>query len=168
MTEPARRLTLHQFRLLLPARAALSREIDAVHLHHTVRPRRADFHGVESIEAMRQAHVALGWSDIAQHLTIDPLGGLWPGRNWNLPPASVKGHNGTLARGPFMIEIVGNFDEGQDAFDGEQRDHTAAVVAHVLAIWTLLPEAIKFHRELSAQKSCLATRSNGTPSSHWS
>lgn len=154
MTEPVRRLTVHQFRLLLPDRAVLAREIDAVHVHHTWRPGRADFRGVGTIEAMRQFHKAQGWHDIAQHLTIDPLGGLWPGRNWNLPPASVKGHNGSVARGPFMIEIVGNFDDGEDRFDGEQRDSAAAVVAHLLATWELPPTAIKLHRELSAQKTC--------------
>jgi hypothetical protein len=154
MTERIRRLTIHQFRLLLPDRRVLSREIDAVHVHHTWRPARAEFRGTATIEAMRQLHLAQGWSDIAQHLTIDPLGGLWPGRNWNLPPASVKGYNGTVARGPFMIEIAGNFDDGQDTFDGDQRDSAAAVVAHLLVAWELPLSAMKFHRELSGQKTC--------------
>ena len=70
-----------------------------------------------------------GFSDIAQHLTIDPDGHLWTGRNWNLPPASPTGKNGTAAAGPFMFEIVGDFDDGQDALDGDQRTGVCVVVA---------------------------------------
>jgi len=62
---------------------------------------------------------------VAQHLTIDPRGGLWTGRNWNPAPASATGHNGTAGEGPFVIEMVGDFDAGQDPFDGEQQ--TAAI-----------------------------------------
>ncbi|MEX2662587.1 MAG: caspase family protein [Vicinamibacterales bacterium] len=158
MTHTPRRLTVHQFRLLLPDRGVLTRAIDAVHVHHTVHPARAEFRGAETIEAMRQLHLAQGWSDIAQHLTIDPLGGLWPGRNWNLPPASVRGHNGTTAKGPFMIALVGNFDDGRDRFDGAQRDSAAAVVAHLLRAWNLEAAAIAFHRDLSeGPKTCPGT-----------
>jgi hypothetical protein len=52
----------------------LTRKIAAVHVHHTWRPRRQDFRGLATVEAMR-----------------------------------------------FMIEMVGDFDAGQDPFDGEQR-----------------------------------------------
>jgi hypothetical protein len=41
-----------------------------------------------------------GWSDLAQHLTVDPQGWLWTGRNRNLAPASATGHNGTAGEGP--------------------------------------------------------------------
>src|SRR5687767_8968151 len=158
MTDTPRRLTVHQFRLLLPDRGVLTREIDAVHVHHTVHPAHADFRGAETLEAMRQLHLAQGWSDIAQHLTIDPLGGLWPGRNWNLPPASVKGHNGTAAKGPFMIALVGQFDDGGDTFAGAQRESAAAFLAHLLRAWTLEAAAIAFHRELSGgRKTCPGT-----------
>src|SRR5688500_20329349 len=108
MPEPIRRLTVVQFRLLLPDASVLVRRIDAVHVHHTWKPTRADFRGAETIESMRRFHRAQGWADIAQHVTIDPLGGVWTGRNWNLPPASSKGHNGTAAVGPFMLEIGGD------------------------------------------------------------
>ncbi|HUE90232.1 MAG TPA: hypothetical protein VMO26_29470, partial [Vicinamibacterales bacterium] len=53
--------------------------------------------------AMRKFHMEQnGWSDLAQHLTIDPQGGLWTGRNWNLAPASATGHNGTAGEGPIL------------------------------------------------------------------
>jgi hypothetical protein len=153
MSEPIRRLSLTQFRLLLPRADVLARRIDAVHVHHTWKPSRSDFRGADTIEAMRRYHLSLGWADIAQHVTIDPLGGIWTGRNWNLPPASVRGHNGDLAAGPFMVEIVGNFDA--DPFDGPQRDSTAAVVGHVLKVFGLALGDMRFHRELSSgKKSC--------------
>lgn len=148
MSDPIRRLSVAQFRLLLPDRSVLTRRIDTVHVHHTWKPSRAEFRGVETMEAMRRFHRAQGWIDIAQHLTIDPMGGLWTGRNWNLPPASAKGHNGTAASGPFMIEIAGNFDKECDPFDGAQRDAAVAAVAHVLETYALQVSDIKFHREL--------------------
>jgi hypothetical protein len=155
MSEPTRRLTLSQFRMLLPDASVLTRRIDAVHLHHTWKPTRGDFRGVDTIEAMRRFHRDQGWIDIAQHLTIDPQGGLWTGRNWNLPPASVKGHNGTASAGPFMIEIVGDFDDGHDPFDGPQRDAAVAVVAHLLKTNRLRIADVKLHRELAGgAKTC--------------
>jgi hypothetical protein len=155
MPEPIARLTLAQFQLLLPDRHALTREIRAVHLHHTWKPERADFRGLRTIEGMRNFHLEQGWEDIAQHLTVDPAGGLWTGRNWNRPPASSRGHNGTTAAGPFMIEMVGNFDTGHDAFDGEQRESALEVVAHLLRVFGLSVADIRLHRELNqGSKTC--------------
>ena len=155
MPEPIARLTLAQFQLLLPDRHALTREIRAVHLHHTWKPERADFRGLRTIEGMRNFHLEQGWEDIAQHLTVDPAGGLWTGRNWNRPPASSRGHNGTTAAGPFMIEMVGNFDTGHDAFDGEQRESALEVVAHLLRVFGLSVADIRLHRELNqGGKTC--------------
>jgi hypothetical protein len=99
---PIRRITAAQFGLLAQP-AQLTRKIAAVHVHHTWRPRRQDFRGFATVEAMRTFHMEQnGWSDLAQHLTIDPQGGLWTGRNWNLAPASATGHNGTAGEGPFI------------------------------------------------------------------
>ena len=103
---------------------------------------------------MRTYHIGLGWDDIAQHLTIDPVGACWTGRNWNLPPASQKGMNGNADAGPFMIEIVGDFDEGKDSLDGEQRIAVCAAVAGILTQYGLDANAIRFHRELGSPKSC--------------
>ncbi len=126
MRPEIRRLTPEQLlSLLASVRPSLTRRITAVHLHHTWRPTRAQFRGLASIEGMRNYHIGLGWDDIAQHLTIDPVGICWTGRNWNLPPASQKGKNGTPDAGPFMIEMVGDFDAGQDVLDGEQRRPSA-------------------------------------------
>jgi hypothetical protein len=157
MPTPIRRITSAQFALLaLPSQ--LTRKIAAVHVHHTFRPRRQDFRGLATVEAMRKFHMEQnGWSDIAQHLTIDPQGGLWTGRNWNMAPASATGHNGTAAEGPFMIEMVGDFDAGQDPFDGDQRTAALETVAHLLRAFKLQDKDIKFHNQMTNLKSCPGT-----------
>ena len=157
MPSPLVALTLEQFTQLLHA-AALRRRITEVHLHHTWRPRRQDFRGAATIEAIRRYHrEQMRWQDIAQHLTIDPYGGLWPGRNWNLPPASQRGHNGTALEGPFMIEMIGDFDTGQDPFDGVQHDAAVSVVALLLHKFDLSRENVRFHRQLGSPKTCPGT-----------
>jgi hypothetical protein len=158
MLPEIRRLTPEQFSALLTAvRPSLIRNITSVHLHHTWRPNRAQFRGLASIQAMRNYHIGLGWVDIAQHLTIDPAGICWTGRNWNLPPASQKGKNGTPAAGPFMIEMVGDFDLGKDALDGDQRQAVCDAVARLLSEFGLDRKAIHFHRELGSPKTCPGT-----------
>ena len=74
MPTPIRRITAAQFSLLAQP-AQLTRKIAAVHVHHTWRPRRQDFRGLATVEAMRKFHMEQnGWSDLAQHLTIEPPG----------------------------------------------------------------------------------------------
>jgi len=162
--EPIRRLTVEQFAMLIPAFVSetSNRRLVEVHLHHTWRPRHAEFRGRTTVEAMRRYHVeTAGFSDIAQHLTIDPTGGLWTGRSWNAPPASSAGRNGTLVQGPFMIEIVGDFDHGQDPFDGVQK---RAVIECVAILLLAAPDAqVKFHRELGSPKSCPGTSIEKAP-----
>src|SRR5688572_31147707 len=106
-----RRIGLADFERLL-AEWQPRRKITEFHLHCTWRPRRADYRGQATIEAMRAYHMGKGWSDIAQHLSIDPAGGIWTGRPWDKAPASASGHNGNSREGPFMIEVIGDFDEG--------------------------------------------------------
>src|SRR5687768_14075029 len=158
MSPEIRRLTTEQFVSLLAAvQPSLDRQITAVHLHHTWRPNRAQFRGLASIQGMRDYHIALGWDDIGQHLTIDPFGVSWTGRNWNLPPASQKGKNGRPDAGPFMIEMVGDFDAGHDTLDGDQRVAVCSVVAGILAQCGLDPKDVYFHRELDSPKTCPGT-----------
>ena len=159
MRPEIRRLSPREFASLFTASASrLTRQIDAVHLHHTWRPTRSQFKGLATIEAMRNVHVHTnGWDDIAQHLTVDPQGFAWTGRNWNLPPASQAGANGTRRQGPFMIEIVGDFDEGRDLLDGAQRQAVIDIVAAILRTANLEPGAIRFHRELGSSKTCPGT-----------
>ncbi len=135
-----------------------TRRISSIHLHHTWKPRKTQFVGVATIEAMRNYHIGKGWDDIAQHLTIDPHGGLWVGRNWNAAPASAKGCNGGRDEGPFMIEMVGNFDEGEETLEGEQLNSVVATIARLLNFHGLSETDLVFHRDCeNAWKTCPGT-----------
>ena len=124
MPRPFHELTLEQFEAIV-ADFPWRRRITEVHVHHTFRPNHADFAArapVESIEAMFRFHtVERGFADIAQHVTIDPRGIIWTGRDWNRGPASATGFNGNANAGPFMFEMIGNFDRGQDPWQGAQQ-----------------------------------------------
>ena len=153
MSRDFRRLDLADFAWVL-RRFPFRRRIDTVHLHHTWRPEMGDFRGEATIHGMWRFHTGqLGWSDIAQHVTIDPAGGIWPGRDWNRPPASAAGHNGNAHSGPFMIEMIGNFDAGHDLWEGAQRDTALELIALVQMDAGLPHTALRFHREMSG-KSC--------------
>ena len=152
-TPTFKRLSVDQFAQLL-AQFPFARQINAVHMHHTWNPARADFKGHETIVAMWRFHTQVKrWRDIAQHVTIDPNGDVWLGRNWNLPPASAAGYNGNAQFGPFMFETIGNFDIGRDPFDGAQRESVLKVIALVQSRFRLAPTSLMFHNTMSA-KSC--------------
>ena len=154
MPRPFQSLTLEQFDELL-SQFQFTRGIDSVHMHHTWLPDRSMYKGLASIEAMHRFHTATnGWSDIAQHATIAPDGTIWTGRNWNDPPASVKGFNGNAECGPFMLEVIGNFDEGKDPFDGAQRDTAIAVIALLQEKFKLPTESLRFHNQMTSLKTC--------------
>ena len=121
-----------------------SRRITEVHLHHTWRPNRRLFDeltvrlgsseaaGHELVTRMWRFHTQdKGWSDIAQHVTIDPKGTIWLGRSWDRQPASAVGFNGSTRRGPFMIEMIGDFDRNQEAPSKKQWKATLSVIAAV-------------------------------------
>ena len=62
------------FKLLLDD-YPFTRQINEVHMHHTWIPNHDQDRGLASVEAMWRYHTQhLGWSDIAQHLTIDKHG----------------------------------------------------------------------------------------------
>lgn len=154
MPHPFLQLTIDEFEELA-ARFEFTREINAVHVHHTWRPRQREFKGLRTVEAMCRVHKEeLGLGDIAQHITIDPDGFVWTGRAWNQPPASAVGHNGTRAAGPFMFELVGDFDEGQDQLKGEQRRSALCVIAALQRRFGSNKVPVRFHRHLNPGKSC--------------
>ena len=152
-TPTFKRLSLAQFAQLL-YQFPFTRQINAVHMHHTWRPNHAQFKGHETIFAMWRVHTQTnGWSDIAQHITIDPEGFVWLGRDWNRPPASASGHNGNGTFGPFMFEMIGDFDVGQNPFDGAQKDTALNVIALVQSRFELPTSTLLFHNAMSP-KSC--------------
>jgi hypothetical protein len=159
MARSFHQFTAEEFPHLL-AQFSFTRLINAVHVHHTWRPRHRDYQGLETIVSMWRYHTEeKGWSDIAQHLTIAPDGTLWTGRNWNAPPASAAGHNGTESFGPFMIEMIGDFDAGQDRLEGNQRQAVVRAVACLLNRFGLSVEAVRFHNQMS-HKTCPGSSMN--------
>lgn len=156
MPAPFKRLSVAEFSLLLE-RFPFSRRVTSVHMHHTWRPNHAQFRGHESIVSMWRFHTQQrNFSDIAQHLTIDPEGFVWTGRNWNSAPASARGFNGNSTSGPFMFETIGDFDRGMDVLDGPQRAAVMDVICLVQKRFGLGPDALMFHNQM-AHKSCPGT-----------
>jgi hypothetical protein len=159
MPKPFLELTVDEFSEMLN-QFPWRRRITEVHVHHTFRPNHADFAArppARTIEGMFRFHTEeRHFSDIAQHVTIDPRGVIWTGRNWNAAPASATGFNGNSTAGPFMFEMIGNFDRGQDRWEGAQRDAAIEVIARVQKLFGLPPDAVRFHHEMSP-KSCPGT-----------
>lgn len=159
MSAPFQHLSLEEFADLL-ARFPFKRQINAVHMHHTWRPNHSQDQGLKSIEGMWQYHTQVnGWSDIAQHITIAKNGDIWTGRSWNQPPASAAGHNGNREIGPFMFEMIGDFDAGHDRFEERQLQVALEVIARVQLRFNLPVESLKFHNQMS-RKSCPGTSIN--------
>lgn len=154
MAKPFYPLTLEEFTDLLD-RFRFTRKIDAVHMHHTWRPNHSQYQGEKSIEGMWRYHTQeKGWSDIAQHISIAPDGTIWTGRNWNAQPVSARGYNGNRVSGPFMFEIIGDFDGGCDPFAGIQRETVIGVIARVQKKFGLGLDSLRFHNFMTDQKTC--------------
>lgn len=162
MTRTFTRWTIEEFLAEL-YRFRWTRQITEVHVHHTWIPSIASWVGERSVRAMWKFHTdpkpkGQGWSDLAQHVTIAPDGAIWSGRDWNRAPASAGGHNGTSRAGPFMYEMIGNFDKGKEKLQGAQRDSAIVTIAHVLDVHELDDAfAFKFHRQLGSPKTCPGT-----------
>lgn len=132
----------------------LTTTLTEVHVHGTWEPSHADFTGSNHRELqdnMRDYHVNTnGWDDIAQHITIFPDGKIMTGRNINLAPASATGHNGTNEAHPFMFEMVGNFDVGNDKLDGAQLETAVKITRH----FGRKGIPFHFHNEFTDLKTC--------------
>jgi hypothetical protein len=161
---PFRAMTLEDFDREVD-RYAGPRRIDSVHMHHTWRPNHAQYSGEATIVGMWRHHTQQnGWDDIAQHVSIAPDGTIWSGRPWDKMPASSTGFNGTGVSGPFMFEIIGDFDAGCDPLDGDQKEAVLHVIATLMSRFDLAPPTLRFHRQLYApnvpaheRKSCPGT-----------
>lgn len=157
MPPPFQELTRADFAKLL-LRFPFERTVDAVHLHHSWRPRAREYRGHETLLLMWQTdRWRVGRNDIAQHVSIAPDGGIWTGRDWNRPPCSAAGHNGDAHRGPFMVMLIGDFNQPGEQISEEQYASAIDVVAQVQARFSLEPSALALHRELSTELSCPGT-----------
>jgi hypothetical protein len=131
----------------------VTRSITHIQIHHTWKPRKTDYQGERTIVGMWRYHTENnGWNDIAQHATAAPDGLVWNGRSLNQDPAGIAGHN----QGGYMIEIIGNFDEGEEVLEGKQLHATLGLVNLVMDRFNLDSSAIVFHRE-HAEKTCPGT-----------
>jgi hypothetical protein len=129
-----------------------------VHVHGTWKPSIANFRkypGEHYMQSMYQTHMSRGFGDIAQHATIDPDGFIWDGRSLLKYPASATGYNdsddGDSRSHPFMFEMIGNFDVGQEKLEGAQ---LRTAVGLTSAVVDLFGSTIKFHREMTNLKTC--------------
>lgn len=128
--------------------------ITELHVHHTWSPNHSSKGSTLALhQNIRKYHVkSRGWSDIGEHLTIGKDGLAAAGRDIKRAPASATGHNGGT-RHPFMFEMIGNFDKGNDKLEGAQLD-TVLALAHFFHVEMGKP--IKFHREMGP-KTCPGT-----------
>ncbi|MEW9669150.1 peptidoglycan recognition family protein [Ammoniphilus sp. 3BR4] len=140
---------------------SLTAQFNAIHVHHTHSPNHSHFKGNnhrELQDGMRDYHVKTkGWDDIAQHITIFPDGKIMTGRNPDQMPASAIGYNGSEDIHPFMFEMIGNFDKGNDVLLGQQLETAIKICKH----WRSKGSEVVFHREClingKEPKSCPGT-----------
>lgn len=124
-----------------------------LHVHHTWRPDHTTYFKKPDPlywqQAMRNFHVNTnGWNDIGQHVTLLPDGRFVTGRPFNKNPASISGYN----TGAFAVEMIGNFDKGNDRFEGKQKDSMIKLARY----FDQKGRYIRFHRE-NASKTCPGT-----------
>jgi hypothetical protein len=148
MPAPFQDLDARDFSLLL-ARFPFERRITGIHLHHTGQPRGKDWRGYETLRTIAYTHTLQnGWSDMAQHLTIDPTGTVWTGRDWNRPPCSCPNRNGDRRAGPFMVVLIGDFTRGRETIPAAQYERAIDVIARTLQRFQLGNDCLEFHRDL--------------------
>ncbi|WP_216651742.1 peptidoglycan recognition family protein [Paenibacillus sp. NEAU-GSW1] len=150
-----KRYTLDEFIAYLQTFVGQVR-FNEVHVHGTWKPTIANFRerpGDYYMHSMYRAHLQRGFTDIAQHATIDPDGYIWDGRPLLVPPASATGYNDSDDDRvhPFMFEMIGNFDKGVEKLDGAQLE---TAVGLTRAIVSLFGSRIVFHREMNPLKTC--------------
>jgi len=130
-----------------------TRPINHIQIHHTWRPRKTDYKGEETIKGIWSYHTKTrGWQDIGEHFTISPDGTIWDGRDLNVIPAGISGHN----TGGIMFEMIGNFDKGEEVLEGAELNSILGAVNILLDHLNLTTDDIVFHREY-ANKSCPGT-----------
>jgi hypothetical protein len=142
-------------------------KIKQLHVHHTWEPSHADYNGSNGLELqqnMKAYHMRIPanggptdgpYRDIAQHLTLLPDGKWVTGRSFNDTPVSIYGWN----TGAFAIEMVGNFDIGNDKFTGPQAQEMFKFCAFFVVFKLLnIDRDVKFHRDNpTAGKTCPGT-----------
>lgn len=123
-----------------------TRPVWRIDMHDTPEIAHANFDGVQSIELLAKLDVTTrGLKCIAQHVTVDPEGVIWTGRDWNTVPASV---GLSMSRSAFMLKAIGHFDDGVDRLEGAQLQSVITVIESVQAHFYLPVQALLFPREV--------------------
>lgn len=133
----------------------ITREIKDIHLHHTWKPTKKSYQLAadkeQVIYGMWRYHTeTLEWQDIGQHVTVSPDGLIWDGRDVNRIPASITGQN----QRAFAIEMIGNFDKGQEILEGAQYEAVVKLISGLFTIFNT--KNLVFHRDHSS-KTCPGT-----------
>lgn len=128
-----------------------------LHIHHTWRPNHSNFNTInhDKIQhSMKNYHINTNkWSDIGQHVSLFPDGVWVVGREpFSKAPASIKGWN----TGAFAVEMIGNFDKGNDRLEKEQLNSILELIKYFIDKYG--EQSIKFHREgPGVKKTCPGT-----------
>jgi hypothetical protein len=148
--------------------------LKASFLHHTWSPTVARWRGLQSMEGIRRAHRARGFSDIACHAYATPQGTIfnarppsvnncacqYPDEAANTWPPELRqlsgGSKSWMNQYGFGIETVGNFDAEDPATSIAMRT-SLDVLAIVHELWAIPVEHCFFHRDVSG-KTCPGTR----------
>lgn len=127
--------------------------VQKVVIHHTWKPRAADWRGLASMESLKRYYIKLGWSS-APHLFIC-VGAPNPLHDgvFQLTPLNLPGtHAGTCNSSTIGVEVVGDYDNSPWPAPLATVVHQS--VAHFLQ-WRGLPStAIVGHRDCNSPKSC--------------
>lgn len=169
-----RQHTVAEFVDYLEAAKRRGAVLKATFLHHTWKPTAADYRGLGTILAIRKAHLARDFSDIACHAYAAPDGTVYnarppstnncachaptkPAIQW---PAELRAISNGNKHWPnqfgFGMETVGNFDE-EDPAQSRAMATSLDVLAAVHRVWNIPVERCFFHRDVSA-KSCPGNR----------
>lgn len=148
--------------------------LKATFLHHTWKPAAADYRGLSTILAIRTAHLARDFSDIACHAYAAPDGTVFNARPPSTNNCACQYPQKPVAEWPeglrtisggqkdwpnaygFGIETIGNFDV-EDPTTSIAMRTSLDVLAAVHRVWNIPVERCFFHRDVSA-KSCPGNR----------
>jgi hypothetical protein len=124
----------------------MNRQIILIQQHHTWSPSYKQFNGsnqFQMVKGMKEYHLSVGFSDIAQNITIFPNGDIMICRPFDIAPAGIKGANSY----GICIENVGNFDKGMDIMTETQKNSILVVTALLCKKFNLVPstDSIVYH-----------------------
>ena len=140
----------------------VNRQIKVIQEHHTWSPSYAQFKGNNQfamVQGMKNYHLTVGFSDIAQNITTFPNGDIMICRPFDTAPAGIKGVNSY----GICIENIGNFDKGGDIMTDAHKNTILTVSALLCKKFNLTPSinTLVYHHWFDLNSGL---RTNGTGS----